>query len=244
MAEKRLALRVYAEGAFHSLRIPEQMTYQGSFHYPPRTTLIGMAGAALGKERYELERLYEELQVGIVLDGMPGKAMDLWRIVKPKKGVRPESTVILRDMIYAPRYWLYFSSTKNQGIIEKLKESFPDPCFALTLGKSDELVLIKAPSIVNLSRAEEWTTYRWTVLPFDYKEWQKNGKCQLEKTDLLQPIRLPQVFQLPKAFETKMERKMRPRRRKDLGFYTHVYEVGVKVNDRGWYDDERCFFLF
>lgn len=243
MAEKKLALRIYAEGAFHSLRIPEQMTYQGSFYYPPRTTLIGMAGAALGKERYELEQLYEELQVSIVLNGVPGKAMDLWRIVKPKKGVRPEATVILRDMIYAPHYWLYFSS-KKQEIIEKLKESFLNPCFALTLGKSDELVLMKAPEIVDLSRAEEWATYRWTVLPFDYKEWQKNGKCQLEKIELSQPIQLPQVFQLPRAFETKMERKMRPRRRKDLGFFTHVYEVGIKVKDPGWYDGERYFFFF
>jgi hypothetical protein len=202
-----------------------------------------MVGAALGKERYELEQLYEEIQVGIVLDKMPGKATDLWRIVKPKKGVRPEATVILRDMIYAPCYWLYFSSTKNQEIISELKESFLNPHFALTLGKSDELVLMKTPTIVTLNEAKEWATYRWTVLPFDYKEWQKKGKCQLEKTELSQPILLPQVFRLPKAFETKMERKMRPRRRKDLGFYTHVYEVGVMVRDRGWYDDKRYFFF-
>lgn len=239
-----MALRVYVEGTFHSLRIPEQMTYHGSFYYPPKTTLIGMAGAALGKERYELEQLYEEIQVGIVLDKMPGKATDLWRIVKPKRGEHPEAAVILRDMIYFPCYWLYFSSTKNQEIISELEKSFLNPHFALTLGKSDELVLVKTPTTVILNRAEEWATYRWTVLPFDYREWQKEGKCRLEETELSQPIRFPQVFRLPKAFETRMEREMLPRRRKDLEFYTHVYEVGVKVKDRGWCDGNRYFFLF
>lgn len=233
------ALRLHVEGFFNSFPLPKEMKYQRTSFYPPKTTLIGLLGAALGLEDKELEELYDSVLVGTVLESLGGTAKDLWRIIKPKSGKDvPESAVITREIMYNPTYWVYFTP-QSKYRCEELKEAFYNPVYPLTLGRSDELVLVRenAIEIINLQEAEGDGYYKYTVLPFDYKE----EKYEFEKVQPNKPFKIPQTFKIPTKFEYRKGR----RKERDFLTFTHVYDIGLKIAKRkGWSDGRRNFFLF
>jgi len=229
------ALRLRIKGSFNSFRLAQEMRYQTTYFYPPKTTLIGLVGAALGFEDKKLEKVYDKTFVGIILDRLDGQAKDLWRIVKPKR-TEEEKTVVIREMLYNPVYWFYFSFVSKDDL-EKLKEAFRDPFYPLTLGRSDELIFIDSLDVVDLRKADKDACYRWTVLPFDYRD--KNFK--FEGVSFSKPFSVPQVFKIPTGFEYKKGGRVP----KDERFFTHIFDVGLKFEDNvGWKDSERYFFMF
>jgi len=230
------ALRLCVKGSFNSFRLPQEMRYQSTYMYPPKTTVIGLVGAALGLEDKKLEKIYDKILIGIILDGMGGKARDLWRIRKLKR-TSEEKAVVIREMLYNPVYWFYFSFVSKEFNLEMLKEAFHNPVYPLTLGRSDELILVDSLDVVELCKAEKNVHYKWTVLPFDYKD--KNYK--FEEVDLSEPFSVPQVFKIPTGFEYSKGRRVPKNEKK----FTHIFDIGLKFEDcAGWKDCDKCFFMF
>lgn len=191
------ALKICIRGSFSSLRETRGMRYQKTYSMPTKTTIIGLAGAALGFRGKALEPLFEAFKVSVVQEGRSGFAQDLWSITKPKKDTKTERAVYIRELLYAPTYSIYFSSTREEEL-KKLYVAFSDPVYPLVLGKNDELAIIEKNQLVKLKKAEEMALYKHTIVPFDYR----TKKYEFEKIDLLKgtTIRPPYVVRLPSAF--------------------------------------------
>lgn len=238
------ALRLDLEGDFNSFRLGRSLQYQRTYMFPPKPTVIGLLGAALGREDIQLAQLYNEILVGIVLHSYEGLARDLWGITKLKAARSAEHAVVVREMLHHPTYSLYLApSTEGTLKLEDMKKTFANPAYPLVLGRSDELVLLRASRIPNLEPAPKDTCYRNTVLPFDYRK----HRHELEKIAATSGlIELPQVFRLPTGYSYDKTRRRSVAR---YGVFTHVFGTGLtfknlKESDGGWRDGSNNFFLF
>ena len=218
------ALRLRLRGDFNSFRMPASMRYQRTYLYPPRTTLLGLAGAALGLGEAELQEVYDRYKVSVVLESYQGLVLDLWSITKIKT-TQNERSVVTRELIYRPEYTMYyFSEEYSEQDLSRLSEAFEDPAYPLTLGRSDELVVASKPAIVDMQECGSGLFYRNTVLPFNYRKHEYSFEKAPEKGRL---IRLPDVFRLPKTFS--LDKGVR----KPIGHQevTHIYDFGVAFKD-------------
>ncbi len=218
------------------------MKYHRTYHVPPKTSLIGLLGAALGREDIDLDDLYNNVSTNALLITSKGIANDLWTITKLKAEAKAERAPVLREIIVEPIYWIYYMVTDNHKItLEQISNAFKDPVFALSLGRSDELVLVADNDIVELGRSPPSAYYRNTILPFNYKEFSGG----LERLDITrgQVLNLPQLAKVPVSFTFD---KGRVRKASQYLTVTMVYDVGVKIKERedGWIDNDRSFFLY
>jgi len=222
-------------GIFNSFRVPGEMRYQSTYLYPPKTTLLGMIGAALGLEEEELESL-AKLQVGIRLDRHGGVSSDLWRIAKLKAGGAAESAVVIRQIVHDASYTIYIASEEPTRLTE-IQRALRDPAYPLTLGRSDELVIAEKVEEVQLEEAADDTYYTWTVVPFDYRQ----ARHQLQEIKPGMAGTLPQVFNVATSFSY----SKRVRRAVTYAKQTHVYDLGLMLpENKGWTDGELSFFTF
>jgi len=228
------ALRVHVVGNFNSFRPPGSMKYQETLEFPPRTTLIGLAGAALGLASNDLAPLYGALRVAVVRRSLDGRARDLWSIVKLKK-TAPERAVIVRELLARPVYDVFYMGESPS--LDDLADAFRDPAFPCTLGRSDELVLIMSAEVVDVQPVGSGTTFRETVLPFDYHE----AGCSVESVELQSGVRLrpPRVLRLPESFVFSERGRRVGRFRSE----THVFNVGVIAPGAGGVTDGLSVFV-
>jgi len=237
------ALRLDVEGDFNSFRIGHSLQYQRTYLFPPKPTLIGLLGAALGLEDTQLAQLYKSIRTAIVLREHHGFARDLWGITKLKMAGKAERAVVVREMLHRPHYKIFYASSKSSGVLklQDMEAAFTDPAYPLTLGRSDELIMVRSHSITDLRPAEQGTYYRYTVLPFDYRKRKYDlEKVAASKDEILE---LPQVFKLPVAYSYD---KTRRRSVAEYGVFTHVFGTGVSLKEAngGWRDEDRCFFVY
>lgn len=129
-----------------SFRNPEFQNFHKTYELPPPTTLVGLAGAALGLSPKESQEFFEsEFEFGIS-GYTQGKANDLWKYQK-LKGKAFISDILTREILFNGFFVLAFAS-ENQYKIEKLQQAFKKPTFALTLGNSDSLVKVIQISVI------------------------------------------------------------------------------------------------
>ena len=195
----------------------------------------------MGFEDSELVPLYNDVQVGVVLREYHGLARDLWGITKIKTAGGTEHAVVVRDMLHRPDYRIYFAAAKTSMLgLQEMEAAFVDPAFPLTLGRSDELILVRTLSERKLQAASADDYYRYTVLPFDYR---KRKHILEQLTASSRPtLELPQVFRLPISFAYDATRK---RVVQQYGVFTHVLSTAVKLeNNVGWRDEHERFFLY
>lgn len=218
------------------------MQYQRTYMFPPKPTVIGLLGAALGCEDIQLAQLYDTILAGIILRSYEGLARDLWGITKLKAGRSAEHAVVVREMLHHPTYSMYLAPSSGALKLEDMKAAFANPAYPLTLSRSDELIVVRASKIANLESAPKDAYYRNTVLPFDYR---KHGHA-LEKVDTSSRIvEIPQVFRLPMAYSYDKTRRRKVAR---YEVFTHVFGTGVTFKDLrerygGWRDGSNYFFL-
>lgn len=120
-----------------SFRIPEFHNYHKTLPLPPFTTLVGIAGAALGKDYQDAQSYFEENQFRLGVYGISdGFARDLWK-AKSTKSIR---TVIRKEYNYN-NYFVFIYGC-NEKIIDELYNAFRYSVYALTVGSSDSLMKI------------------------------------------------------------------------------------------------------
>ncbi|GBD02190.1 hypothetical protein HRbin18_01926 [bacterium HR18] len=152
-----------------SFRRPLDHNYQRTLPMPPPTTLLGIAGAALGLSDRELwapKSPIHGLKVSVWMDREPGRARDMWTVLKIKGGKIAERSPYFRELLFFTHYTLLYGG--NEDLLKRLQDAFVDPAYPLSLGREDELALVEETA---LEEAEPGEPCFWgTVLPGDIRQ--------------------------------------------------------------------------
>ncbi len=129
-----------------TFRNPEFQNFHKSFALPPPTTIVGLAGAALGLEAKEAQAFFEGKGFQIGVKGTSeGKANDLWKYRTLNSDPAKATSVLTREILYKNTFWIAFAN-ENADVIEQLRTAFETPQYAPVLGSSDSLAKIKVLS--------------------------------------------------------------------------------------------------
>ena len=128
-----------------TFRNPEFQNFHKTLPLPPPTTLVGIAGAAMGLSPAASQRFFEgaDFEMGAFCKNQ-GTSTDLW-----KYNDFSERSIILKEILFQNKIIIVYG-TEDISKIDSLIESFTNPVFCLTLGNSDSLakvVMIKKESL-------------------------------------------------------------------------------------------------
>lgn len=253
------AIRLKLIGCTNSFRIPEYHTYHKTLIFPPKTTVCGMIGAAMGYSPQEVnEKILPQLKVAILIEAIAGEVKDLWKIKKVTNYSKGDEkmedcvvidnksfygAVLLRELLYQPQYTIYLTS-ENMELLKEVFVSLQNPQWALSLGREDELVKLQCqPQWIHIEEHQNlW--FSNTVLPFDVNqvkyELDPNSIQASERRRLIVP---PMVYKLPMEFEYQDSGE---RSGVNLQHFTAVLGMRIRPKEKamGWVDGERAFQFF
>jgi CRISPR-associated protein Cas5t len=155
-------------------------------------------GAALGLPFEKAIAFKKEHKITFgVMGSHLGEMRDLWKYIKVKE------REVLRDVLLR-EYLTDVTATiaigvRSEEVINTLEAAFRDPCYALTLGTSDDLVKIRRVSGIAQAQACMHADFENTVLSGD-KTGLYEPAIDLRATPVSYVIRAPQVFLLPTDF--------------------------------------------
>lgn len=131
-----------------SFRNPNFQNFHKSLELPPPTTIIGLAGAALGYTPLQAQDFFNDSNFEIGIGGFyGGKCLDTW---KYNKGIRDmrfydpgiDGSIIQKEYLINASFLIAFDS-ENEEAVRHLRAAFGNPVYALTMGNSDSLAHIK-----------------------------------------------------------------------------------------------------
>ena len=118
-------------------------TYHETLPLPPPSTLLGVAGAAIGKSFEETLSFFKQHHIGVgCIGNHQGRGSDLWNYTKLKSGGKAEKDIVIREFLYGFQGELYYIC-EDEKIGKELYNAFLSPFYGLTLGNSDDLIKIK-----------------------------------------------------------------------------------------------------
>ncbi|NLM43426.1 MAG: CRISPR-associated protein Cas5 [Clostridiales bacterium] len=182
-----------------SFRDPNTHLYQESILAPPPTTIVGIAGAALGYGFRDALEYFKKnkISVGCILKNK-GQGKDLWNYSKIK-GREVVKAILLREFLYDVTADIFFAS-EDSNKINELYDSFSNPQYALSLGNSDDVVkILKVDRYSNIKSMED-KMIRDTWIEGNYindfeLDWDKIKALPIKRT-----IKPPIVKNLPVDF--------------------------------------------
>lgn len=241
-------IRIKCSGCLNSFRQPDFHTYHKTLPLPPKTTVAGMIGSALGisPETVNEEWLQNNrFQMGIT-GKSNGKANDLWQIRKyeskqikaHQNGTEPapyKTAVIVRELLYASEFTLYLHF-ENEEDFELVSFKIQNPEWALSLGREDELVLIEEIKRIDLNEATN-ISFCNTVLPIDFTTTPYDivFKSDSISGNLLDEA--PKSVKLPVTFTYNNDTGAREA--SEFQTFSFIYNLSVKPKEsKGFYDEE------
>jgi len=140
-----LILKIWTQTA--SFRVPEFQNFHKSFLLPPPTTVIGLAGAALGLSPKSSQDFFDGSSIKLGVFGKSdGYAIDLWKFKKKNNNKTNDQRDFIEDIlrreIHFNNVYLILFASENSELIDKLRSAFENPKYALTFGTSDALAKI------------------------------------------------------------------------------------------------------
>ncbi|KUJ94965.1 MAG: hypothetical protein XD41_2028 [Desulfonauticus sp. 38_4375] len=201
---KYLILQVKAPQV--SFRRPLDLNYQRTLPLPPPTTLLGLAGAALGLSESEIWneikwRPLRDLRVSCLSNCDFGKAKDMMSLLKIKSG-KAQRSPYFRELLFNVEYTLIYAG--QQEIIDQLASAFSDPFYPLSLGREDEL--IELVSINKIDKIHPGTSiFYGTAIPGDIKDMEFEIMEFEEKPIKIEPAiveNIPLEFKVKKGIRT------------------------------------------
>ncbi len=221
-----LILKIITQTA--SFRNPDFQNYHKSFLLPPPTTIMGIAGAALGKTPKETQEFFSQNKFTLGIYGKSeGKARDLWKYNDFQSG-----SIIKRDIYYRNIYYLVFKSeTAN---IEKLKAAFENPYYALTLGNSDSLAKVK---IIEDYKLEKSNFIEYALIEGDIINEVMNENFETGNEFSIYTTSDPIVYNLPVEFSYESDYGIRRVvKRKKYSFISkrmklNIEKEGIKIKN-------------
>ena len=226
---RTLALKVIAPQV--SFRRPLDINYQRTLLLPPPTTMIGLAGAALGLTDYQIWnedqwKPLRELKVAVTLDKPSGKARDMITVLKVKSGKIEQRSPYFRELLFNVEYTLFYAG--EDEFIEKLSKAFKDPAFPLSLGREDELIEIVSIRQIELTTGKP--VFYGTAIPGDIREMKinlpafKSGKSSTK----LEPAIIESI-----PLEFKVEKGSRlPIKKTTITFLPYSLEIEIENFNR------------
>jgi len=137
-------LVLHLSGIFSFFRIPYTSLVMDTYPFPPKTTVIGMVGAAFGWKEEEFLENIKKFKYGVIVES-PGEIVrEVAVIFKSKNApIYP----ITKNMIYKPTYKVFLTSNE-EDLINEATEKFYDPKYVLGLGDSENLFYPEHPKFV------------------------------------------------------------------------------------------------
>jgi hypothetical protein len=166
--------------------------------------------------------LVERVRVAVRLHGVQGQVSDVWKITKnePAKG-RVEKAIITRDQLYRPEYAIYVTAP-DVALVNDIGQCLNAPVFPLSLGRDDELALVRKVECLNLEPLQPPVLLYNILLPFDL------GQVELEV--VLQPGQRMRPYlkeNLPHRFSIRNG----VRQPADRGVFTFLTGCRVRVKE-------------
>lgn len=192
-----------------SFRSPETHTFHKTLPLPPKTTVIGMMGAALGLSLEDIHKLVEDQGFLVGVYGFnKGLMRDLWNYRKltgkEKKYTeddiknRRQYSVLIREYLFDNLFIFYFGCDELEKL-EHLRSAFLSPVYPLTVGNSDDLLKIcKIGDIIEENECKI-NKFEYTILPGDMSLHYKND-IDFTQLPIVQIVSTPQVLLLPTKF--------------------------------------------
>lgn len=226
---KALSLKVSAPQV--SFRRPLDLNYQRTLPLPPPTTMIGLAGSALGLADYQIWneaqwKPLRNLKVAVTLNKPPGKAKDMITVLKVKNGKIEQRSPYFRELLFNVEYTLFYAG--EDEFIEELSKAFEDPAFPLSLGREDELIEIVSIEQIKLTTGKP--VFYGTAIPGDIREMKislpafKSGKS---------PIKLePAIIEnMPLKFKVEKGSRL-PIKKATITFLPYSLEIEIENFNR------------
>jgi len=232
------AIKAKVRGAFVSFKWQRDQRYHRTYELPPKTSLLGLVGAALGLEEEEVYLRWEwgnshlpladRVKVAVLLDNIKGKVKDTWTTIKdvPEHKKFGERAPIVREQLFQPSYIIYIQS-EDSTLSEQVKNRLESPRFPLSLGRDDELIRSESVIPVQLKKAEPPILLYGILLPFDISK--------LKWKPTLEGILKPHLVQkLPHRFEI-VDKTRNPR---EIGEFTFLtgYKVSIEEPVEAYHD--------
>lgn len=192
-----LALAIQVKAPVASFRRWLDHTYQRTLPLPPPTTLIGLAGAALGVDTATLWSDFsplKEVKVQVLAQNQPARATDVWTLLKIKAG-KMERSPYLREILFDARFTLLYGGSEER--LRQLHDAFQQPAYPLSLGREDEILQIESCQLVECSTTTPPCIFCGTILPGDLRLL--NARPILEEGTSFEPAvveRLPTRFRV------------------------------------------------
>lgn len=128
-------LHIELRGLTASFRVPHMFKYHRSLPLPPYTSVVGMFGAAIGKDMATAQEIFKSIGLKVGIAGSyAGGCNDTWRVRTTKN---PENDVVERQILYKPKYHVIFFGDK--AAVSLCETAFRHPVYPLSLGRPDDL---------------------------------------------------------------------------------------------------------
>lgn len=202
---------------------------------PSPTTLMGIAAAAMGLSDRELwapDSPLRSLKVSVLMHDEPGRARDMWTVLKIKGAKIAERSPYFRELLFFVRYTLLYGG--EEGLLQRLAQAFRDPAYPLSLGREDELALVDGITMGEASAGDP--CFRGTVLPVDIRQI-PDLRLNLEAGIRLEP---PTVEKLPLRFTIDKKGVRHPEEVRPFSFLPLAAEL-VVPNTKALYWQGRNF---
>jgi CRISPR-associated protein Cas5t len=210
-----------------TFRNPEFQNFHKSLHLPPPTTLVGLAGAALGKSPKAAQEFFEEdnWQLGI-FGTSEGYAKDLWKYRTLNSDPEKASSIILREMMF-DNHFIAVYGCEQEDNVRVLLDAFDNPVYALTLGSSDSLAKVVSSKIIkDTTEAKELSNclVPGNVISSVIENMSNGGDFSIYSTS--EPI----AYDLPVKFQYESDYGVRRVvRRKTLSFIGEPMQLNYQV---------------
>lgn len=175
------ALRVEAEGLTTSFRYSHFLVgRQPTYRMPPPATIYGHVCSAVGEYvdhtavRFAYVFTYEGIGDDLELLHVAAVKNGRW----PGAGNHPMNLEVTtnpspREILLLPHLTLYLAS-EDSGLVTRLEDSLIEPRYAVTLGRSQDLLAYEPVRRVELVEAEA-TYFEGTLLPWSYRARSRDG---------------------------------------------------------------------
>lgn len=128
-------LHIEIRGLTASFRVPHMYKYHRSLPLPPYTSIVGMFGAAIGRDMATTQEIFKYLKLKIGIAGSyAGGCNDTWMVKTTKN---PEYDVVERQILFKPIYHIIFYG--DESAIRLCERAFQYPVYPLSLGRPDDL---------------------------------------------------------------------------------------------------------
>lgn len=239
-------LRIKCRGAFNSYRQPDFHTYHKTLPLPPKTTVAGLIGSALGISPAEVNEewlLRDTFKMGIVGTNN-GQANDLWQIRKyeskqikayqtGKEAAPYKTAVIVRELLFQSQIILYLTF-ENENYFDIVKNSFLLPKWALSLGREDELIKIEAIEDIDLPLVSGQHSFKETVLAGDLAEFDYRPQLNTNLSgNLLKAA--PKTVSLPISFVTQKDSEVR--QGNEFRKFIYVGNLPILIDGKAFWDE-------